>query len=123
MAAGDLVTVGTAVATGFNGNTNTNILMQAVTESMGDATIKEIPGEQGATVTKLATNPHYRIRLTGVVLAAGTELATLEAMKKGDTLSVNSVNCMINSDISIEMSAEEARVTIEVINEDSMTYS
>lgn len=123
MAAGDLVQFGTAVVTGFNGNTNTNLIMQAATEDMGDGTINEIPGEQGATVTKIITNPHYRVRLTGVIKNAGTELTTLRALKKGSTLSVNSVNCMVNEPVSIEYGAQESRCTITVIKEDAMTYS
>ena len=123
MAAGDLVQTGTAVAVGFNSVTNSNLIMQAATETLGAANVKEIMGVQNAVVTKLITNPHLRMRLTGVVTAAGTELATLRALKVGDTLSVNSVSCMIAEPIEIEDGPEETRATIVVIKEASMTYA
>jgi len=126
MAAGDLVQKGTSVTVGFNSNTNANLQMQAVTESVGEADLKPILGEQGAAVTNLFTNPRKRIRLQGVLLDAssnGTELAAVRALIIGSTVSVNAVNCMVIETPSIEFSAGEARVTISVIKEDSMTYT
>lgn len=123
MAAGDLVQKGTAVYVGFGGNTNTNLIMQAAAETKGQATKKPILSEQGATITKLFTDPMYRVRLEGVLKADGTEITTVRALKMGDTLSVNSINCCIDEPVEISFSAEEARVVIVVVKEDGMTYS
>lgn len=124
MAAGDLVQKGTSVTVGFNSNTNSNMIMQAVTESVGESDLKSIAGEQGADVTNLFTNPRKRIRLNGVVLdTAGAELAAIRLLIIGSTVAVNSVNCMVIESPVLEFGAEEARVTLTVIKEDSMTYS
>jgi len=126
MAAGDLVQKGAAVTVGFNSNTNANLEMQAVTESVGEADMKPILGEQGAAVTNLFTNPRKRLRLSGVLLNVASdaaELAAVRALIIGSTVSVNSVNCMVIETPTIEFGAEEARVTISVIKEDSMTYT
>ena len=126
MAAGDLVPKGTSVTVGFGTNTNANLVMQAVTESVGEADMKSIPGEQGAEVTNIFTTPRKRIKLSGVLLnvaADGAELAVIRALIIGSTLSVNSVNCMVIESPVIEFGAEESRVSISVIKEDSMTYT
>ncbi len=126
MAAGDLVQKGTSVTVGFGSNTNANLIMQAVTESVGEADMSSIAGEQGADITNLFSNPRKSIRLTGVLLNAASNDAELKAVRDwivGTTLSVNSVNCMIIESPRIEFSAEQARVTVRVIKEDSMTYT
>ena len=126
MAAGDLVQKGTSVTVGFNGNTNTNLIMQAVSETVGEADMKSIASAQGADVTNIFTNPRKRIRLSGVLLNAATNDAELKAVRDwivGTTLSVNAVNCMIVESPTIEQSAEEMRVTVTVVKEDSMTYT
>ena len=118
MAAGDLVQKGTSVTVGFNGNTNTNLIMQAVSETVGEADMKSIQSVQGADVTNIFTNPRKRIRLSGVLLNAATNDAELKAVRDwlvGTTLSVNSVNCMIVESPTIEQSAEEMRVTVTVV--------
>ena len=126
MAAGDLVQKGTAVTVGFGTNTNANLIMQTVTESVGEADQNSIKSEQAADITNIYTNPRKRIRLNGVVLntgGAGAELAAIRALIVGSTVSVNSVNCMVIESPVIEMGAEEARVSLSVIKEDSMTYT
>lgn len=120
MAAGDLVQTGTAVEVGFNGYTNTNLIMQAVELTFGDADVKDIPGEQNATVTKLLTNPRDGVQLVGVIKAAGSELATLIALSVGSVLTVNSVKYFLAAPPKIELGAEEARCTLVGIREDSM---
>ncbi len=126
MPAGDLVQKGTSVTVGFGSNTNANLIMQAVSESVGEADMKSIPGEQGADITNIFQNPRKTIRLTGVLLNAASNDAELKAVRDwiiGTTLSVNSVNCMIIASPTIEFGAEEARVSVQVIKEDSMTYT
>jgi len=123
MAAGDLVQQGAVVHVGFGGNTNTNLVMQAVTETVGMANKKAILGEQNATVTKIYTDPGKRIRLTGVLKNAASddaELTAVRAMKIGDEITVNSVIYCIDEAPEIEHSAEEARVALVAIREDSM---
>lgn len=126
MAAGDLVQKGTSVTVGFGSNTNANLIMQAVGESVGEADMKEIAGEQGAAITNLFTNPRKRIRLTGVLLDTGGLAAEIKAVRDlivGSTISINSVNCMVDETPVIEFGAEEARVSIVAVKEDSMTYT
>ena len=125
MAAGDLVQKGTSVTVGFNSNANANLILQVVSESVGEADRKSISGENGADTTNLFTNPRKTITLQGVLLNTGAnaELAAIRALIIGSTLSVNSVNCMVIESPQIEFGAEEANVTIKVIKEDSMTYT
>ena len=126
MAAGDLVQKGTAVTVGFGGNTNANLIMTGVTESVGEADMASIPSEQGADITNIFTNPRKRIRLSGVLLnvaSNGAELAAVREIIIGSTVSVNSVNCMCIESPVIEMGVSEARVSLAVIKEDSMTYT
>jgi hypothetical protein len=126
MAAGDLVQKGTSVTVGFNGNTNANLIMQAVTESVGEADMKTVAGEQGAAITNIFTNPRKRVRLAGVLLNTGGLEAEIKAIRDlivGSTISVNSVNCMVDETPTIEFGAEEARVSIVAVKEDSMTYT
>jgi hypothetical protein len=121
MAAGDLVQKGTAVSVGFQGNTNTNLIMQAFSRNpLGN--MKEIAGEQGATVTEIYTNPGHKLQLQGVVKNAATEYATLVALIKGSPLTINSIAYRVD-DVSLSGSAEETRATIDVTKLDSMTHS
>ena len=121
MAAGDLVQKGTAVAVGFSTLTNANLIMQAVSRSP-TATIKPIMGEQGARVTEIYTDPGTAWTLTGVVKAAGTELATLKALIKGSAITVDSVAARVE-DISLEHGPEETRCTIQVVKYDGITHA
>jgi len=121
MAAGDLVQKGTSVAVGFGGITNTNLIMQAVSRSP-TANIKPIMGEQGARVTEIYTDPGTAWTLSGVVKAAGTELATLKALIKGSAITVDSIAARIE-DISLEYGPEETRCTIQAVKFDGITHA
>ena len=86
--------------------------------------IEEIRNDDNDMVTKLISNKGHRYRLTGVVKNVNSddaELTTLRAIVKGDTLAVNSVNCMVE-DIEISYSRLAARATITVID-DAITYT
>lgn len=119
MAAGDLVQKGVTVVVGYNGRTVGTWIMQGSGESP-DADIKEIRGPQNSVVTKIITNPRKTYKADGVLLSA--DLTTMAAAKKGDTVSINSVNCMLES-LDISFSAEDARATLTAVKEDSMTYT
>jgi len=119
MAAGDLIQKGTSVVVGFNSRTVGTWIMQDSGESP-QADIKSIKGPQGATVTKLITDPRKVYKATGVLLSA--DLATMAAAKIGDTVSFNSVNCMLTR-LDISYQATDARGVLECVKEDSMTYS
>ena len=98
MAAGDLVQKGTAVAVGFQGNTNSDLIMQAFSRNpVGN--MKEIAGEQGATVTEIYTNPGHKLQLQGVIKGS-TSYATIIALIKGSALTVNSIAYRVD-DVSV----------------------
>lgn len=119
MAAGDLVQLGTSVVVGLNGRTyGTLIPISGSEEPLAD--VKEIKGAQGATVTKLITNPGYRVTVKGVMLSA--DLTALEAINVGSTVSLDGVNLMLES-LTMEFTAEDAIATIVGRKEDSMTYT
>jgi hypothetical protein len=119
MPAGDLVQLGTSVVVGFNGLTyGTCIMISGGEELTGD--IKEIKGPQNATVTKLLTNPGKRYTVEGVLLSA--DLTAARLLKKGSSVTINSVVCMVE-DVKIATGTEEAKVTITAVKEDSMTYT
>lgn len=119
MAAGDMVIKGTVVTVAFAGNTHASLIMEAVDVSP-IAEIKPIKGENNATTTKIISDPGKKMTLEGVVIAAG--VATLQGYKKGDAVTINSVSWMID-DISIKYGKEEAKCTLSVVKEDSMTYT
>jgi len=111
---------GGVVDVAFNGVVYSDFQMDDSSEAItGD--IDEIRDDNNDMVTKLISNKGHRYRLTGVVKAAGTELSTLQAIVKGDTLSVNSVSCMVE-EIEISFSRLATRATITVID-DAITYA
>lgn len=120
MAAGDLVQKGTTVAVGFQGNTNADMIMQAFNRGVLGS-VNEIPGEQGATVTEIYTNPGRSIELQGVVKGS-TGYANLAALIRGSGLTVNAIACRVD-DVTLAGSAQECRVTIRCTKLDSMTHS
>jgi hypothetical protein len=93
--------------------------MEAV-DSKPDADIKVIKGENNATTTKIISDPRKTLVLEGTIIAAG--VATLTGFKKGDAVTVNTVSWMID-DISIKYGKEEAKCTLSLIKEDTMTYT
>jgi len=125
MAAGDLVQKGTVVYVGFGGNVHTNLIMQTASEETGNATVNSIRGDQGATVTHIITDPTRAVRLTGVL--KGAAIATVRALKMGDAVSVThggvTTAYFINAPVDIELSAEEARVTISLLKQEAITHS
>jgi len=119
MAAGDLVQKGTTVVVGYNGVTfGTWIMQGSGEEPLADT--KEIKGPQGATVTVLVINPRKQYTVNGVILSA--DLTAARAALIGGTASVNSTNCRILS-LKLDFIAEDARCSMTVVKEDSMTYS
>jgi hypothetical protein len=64
-------------------------------------------------------NPGKKIIVKGVMLAA--DLAALEALNRGDSVTLNGVKHMLDS-LDMDFQAEESRCTIVGIKEDSMTY-
>ena len=112
--------VGQAVVVAFNGVTYSDFQMEDSGEVItGD--IDEIRDDDNDMATKLISNKGNRMRLTGVIKNDGTELTTLRAIVKGDTLSVNSISCMVE-DVDIAFSRLAARATITVID-DAITYA
>jgi hypothetical protein len=123
MAAGDLVQKGTAVSVGFHSISNANLIMQSVSRTP-TATIKPILGEEGAAVTEIYTDPGTEYTLTGVVKNTGAEAeyAALKALIKGSPITVDAVACRVD-DISLEIGAEETRVTIKAVKKDAITHA
>ena len=107
---------GTILIIGFDGNTYTGLFMEGATKEQ-TGTQKIIKDEDNATVTVLVEDLGIRRTLRGIVKSEGwTE------PRQGDMVTINSINYRVES-ISTEYSAEEARITLTAIKEDSMTYS
>lgn len=129
MAAGDLVQKGTVVQVGFGGNTHASLAMQQATEDTGRANVKTILSEQGAATTHLITNPTRAVRLTGVLL--GSQIATVRALKMGDAVTLTHTKTagsvatvyFISAPVELELAADEARVTIQVMKQEAWTHS
>lgn len=112
--------IGGQVDVAFNGVTYSGFQMDESSETItGD--IEEIRDDNNDMVTKLVSNKGHRYRLTGVVKATGTELTTLQGLVKGDVLTVNGANCMIE-EIEINFSRLATRATITVLS-DGITYT
>lgn len=107
---------GTSLTIGFDGNTYTGIFMEAATKEQ-TGTQKVIKDEDNASVTVLIEDLGIRRTLRGVVKASGWV-----EPRQGDAITINSVKHRVES-ISTEYSAEEARISLTAIKEDSITYS
>ncbi len=118
MAAGDLVQKGTSVVVGYNNITfGTWIMQSAGEEPLAD--VKEIKGAQGATVTAIVTNPRKQLTLTGVILTDDLTAARLALI--AGSVTVNAVAYRIVS-LKLDFIAEDARCTMVVMKESSMSY-
>ena len=119
MAAGDLITKGTACVVGYNGNTYGGFLQAEGTASpMAD--IEPIKGAQGATVTWLITDPRKEYKVTGICVSS--DQSALEAAKIGDVISIDTVACMLTG-LDLSYSAGAMRASITAIKHDSVTHS
>jgi len=112
--------LGTAVTVGFNGRVYADFVMEDSSEAtIGD--IEEIRDADNDQATKLISAKGHRVRVTGVIKAAGTELATLAALTVGSTVSINSINHMVES-VEISFTRTAARATITAVD-DAISYS
>lgn len=107
---------GTSLTIGFNGNTYNGIFMEGATKEQTGVQ-KVIRNEDNATVTVLVEDLGIRTTLRGIVKASGWV-----EPRQGSMVIINSVNHRVES-ISTEYSAEEARISLVAIAEDSMAYS
>jgi len=106
---------GTNLTIGFAGNTYAGLFMEGATKEQ-TGTQKVIKDEDNATVTVLVEDLGIRRTLRGIVKATGwTE------PRQGGSVTINGDAHRVES-VSTEYSAEEARITMTVIKEDSMTY-
>lgn len=112
--------IGTNVVVGFNGVNYTGMVCDSADESRG-ATMKDILDENMATMTHLVTNAYRDYKVTGKVLA--TNLATVRAICVGNTVSINTTNCVVFAPTDIKFNGLEAIATISVRKYDSMTYT
>lgn len=111
---------GSAVVVAFNSVTYSDFQMDDSSEAIiGD--IDEIRNDDNDMATKLISNKGHRYKLTGVIKAAGSELATLKGLVKGDALTVDGTACMVE-DVEISYSRLAARATITVVD-DAITYT
>ena len=108
---------GTAMNIGCGGYTYTGwVVEEAGLEPTAE--IEVIKDEDNATQTKILSDPGVRVTISCI----GEGSSTLEAVKKGDAITVNSVSMMV----------EEARqtrtrgvikATLTLVKEASMTYT
>ena len=111
-----MVQKGTTVLVGFQGLTLTGVTMESFDrEPIED--IKDIRGENNASMTKLISNPGFRIAFSCIVKTH----ATFNSIKKGDAITINSLAYMVESS-KAAYSREEVKWSIGAVKEDSMTY-
>jgi len=108
---GETLTVGFDVDSVYTG-----VFMEAATKER-IAAQKAIKGEDNQTLTVLLSGLGTRRTLRGIVKAAGWS-----EPRVGDVVTVNSVKYRVES-CATEYQAEEARVTLVIIKEDSITYT
>ena len=112
--------LGQSVVVGFNGRTYSDFVMDDATETtIGD--IEEIRDADNDQATKLISAKGHRYRVTGAVKNDGSELTTLEAIVVGDTVTIDSISCMVES-VEFSFSRTAARVTITAVD-DAIAYS
>ena len=108
--------LGTAVMIGFEGVTLSGYIMESAdVEQTG--TQKEILDEDNAAFAVLVENLGKRRTITAIV-KSGT---TPETIRQGDIISLDGENHRVES-ASVSYNAEEARLSVTAINEDSITY-
>ena len=117
MAAGDMVQKGTTVLVGFQSLTLSGTIMDSVGRTP-IAEVKTIKGENNATVTKLISDPGFRITFECTV----TTHATFNTIKIGDAITINSIAYMVESS-EPKYSREEVKWTVTAVKEDTMTYT
>lgn len=124
MADGDAVQLGTQWKIGFGGASYTGYDPEDIEESKG-ANAEEIPDGRNATQSVILTNPHSTLKGTWKIKETG---GSLTPPKPGDTISMTppsgsvavSYRCRsasVKSGISI------AKLTLDLIKEDAMTYT
>ena len=116
-----VVQKGGAVTVGFNSNIYSGFYQDTANrELVGD--VKWILDNNAAAVTALISNPGFKLVISGVVMAAGTEITTLTAIVRGDALTINTV-AMFVEDVKIDYEKLDAKCTLTLIKYASMTHS
>ena len=112
--------LGQSVVVGFDGRTYTDFVMEDASEAIiGD--IEEIRDADNDQATKLISAKGHRFRVSGAVKNDGTEMATLEALVVGSTVSINSISCMVEA-VEFSFTRTACRVSITAVD-DAITYS
>lgn len=118
-----IVQKGTAVKIGFGNVAYTGYVLQSATvEATGEQ--KVLRGTDNETMTVLVEDLGERLSVELLVLNATTMTA---APPKGSTITIDDLAGDAAKyrveDSSISLQAEEARLSLTLISEDSMTYS
>jgi len=109
--------LGVDLTVGFGADSSyTGVFMEAATKER-TAAQKIIKGEDAQTMTVLRSGLSTRRTLRGIVKAVGWS-----EPRQGDIVTVNSVKYRVES-CQTEYQAEEARITLTIIKEDSITYT
>jgi glucose-6-phosphate isomerase len=108
---------GTALIIGIGSNTYTGHVVEDTTAKL-DADQEVIKGEDNETLTKILSDPKKTLKVS-LIAKSGS---TIETVKKGDALTINSVAYMVES-CEVKRSRSAMKVTLDLIKEDSMSYT
>ena len=85
-----------------------------------DVDIEDHKDENNATINKILTNPRKMVKVA--LDSVTSPNTTLEAIKKGDTVTINSVGMFVEK-CSIKRGHGAMKATLDLLKEDSMTYT
>ena len=111
------VQLGTACEIGIGGYTYSGFIVEDA-ERQSIAKVEDVMDEDDATLAKIISNPGVRV----TVNVMGKSGSTLEAVKIGDVVTMNSIAMMVE-DATQRRSRGVLKGTLKLIKEDSMTYS
>ena len=108
---------GTSLLVGIGGYTYTSHIVEDANPKP-KADIEVIKDEDNATSTKIITDPGKTLKLSVIAKAA----STIEDVKIGDTVTIKAVAWMVH-DVDIKRSRGALKATLDLVKEDSMTYT
>lgn len=109
---------GTALYVGWGSYTHASYVTDDV-EIMKGAEIQVIKGADNETLTKIISDPHTKLKLSLLILSGGSLVPPIP----GSSFTINSVTYMVEGEPKVQPSRTTAKLTLDLIKEDSMTYS
>lgn len=108
---------GTGLIVGIGGFTYSGHIVETANPKLV-ADVETIKGEDNETTTKIISDPKKTLKIE-VIAKTGS---TVDTLKVGDAVTINSVTYMV-VDCDVKRSRSALKATLDLIKEDSMTYT